>query len=148
MPNQRRNIAVRKHTKGRRKLLTIEKRVIYLLLSAWLNVKGSWLNTKHPSRFAGSNPAALAFFFKIVVDNSPFSDIVPNMKRTIRAFNIKYDTEGRKIDLPEELFFEVGTDFDADNELADLISDKTGWCVFSCECEEIAGKYVDILTRP
>ena len=92
MPNQRRNIAVRKHTKGRRKLLTIEKRVIYLLLSAWLNVKGSWLNTKHPSRFAGSNPAALAFFFQIVIDNSPFSDIVPNMTR----LTLKYITEWAK----------------------------------------------------
>lgn len=53
----------------------------------------------------------------------------------IRAFNIKYDTDGQKIKLPKEIVFDVEPDFDVDEELADLISDETGFCVFSCECE-------------
>ncbi len=51
----------------------------------------------------------------------------------IRAFNIKYDTDGQKIDLPKEIVFDVEDDFDANEELADLISDETGFCVFGCE---------------
>ena len=54
----------------------------------------------------------------------------------IRAFNIKYDTDGNKkiaAKLPKELIFEVDDDFDADEELADLISDNTGFCIFGCE---------------
>lgn len=53
----------------------------------------------------------------------------------IRAFNIKYDTDGQKIKLPKKIVFDVEDDFDADEELADLISDETGFCVFSCEYE-------------
>ena len=53
----------------------------------------------------------------------------------IRAFNIRYDTDGQKIKLPKKIVFDVEDDFDADEELADLISDETGFCVFSCEYE-------------
>jgi hypothetical protein len=55
----------------------------------------------------------------------------------IAAHNIKYDTDGRKIRLPKKILFEVEDDFDADEELADLISDETGFCVFSCEYREV-----------
>lgn len=58
-----------------------------------------------------------------------------NTTLKIRAFNIKYDTDGLKIKLPSEMEFEVAADFDAENEIADLVSDKTGWCVYSCEWE-------------
>ena len=52
-------------------------------------------------------------------------------KRIIRAFNIIFDTDGIEVDdLSDEYFFEVEEEkFDADEELADLISDETGWCV-------------------
>ena len=52
-------------------------------------------------------------------------------KIIIRAFNIIFDTDGTEVDdLSDEYFFEVEEEkFDADEELADLISDETGWCV-------------------
>jgi hypothetical protein len=55
-----------------------------------------------------------------------------------RVFNIAYDTDGASIDLPKELFFDVDDpDFDPVEELADMISDNTGFCVFSHEFEEV-----------
>jgi len=54
----------------------------------------------------------------------------------IRAFNIQYDTPNQN-DLPAELFFDVDNDTDIDDELADMISDETGWCVISAEYEVI-----------
>lgn len=58
----------------------------------------------------------------------------------IRCFNIRYDTDGLKVKLPKELFFDNDDpDFNPDTEAADLISDKTGWCVFSFDWEEVKG---------
>lgn len=51
----------------------------------------------------------------------------------IQAFDIKYDTDGHKVKLPKRIKFDVDENFDADEQLADLISDYTGWCVFSCD---------------
>lgn len=56
----------------------------------------------------------------------------------IKAFNIQYDTDGVKVKgLPQELWFEIDDDpdFDPATELADLISNKTGWCVFGYDFE-------------
>ncbi len=64
-----------------------------------------------------------------------------NTTLKIRAFNIKYDTDGLKINLPSEMEFEVASDSDAENEIADLISDVTGWCVCSCEFEKISWRW-------
>jgi hypothetical protein len=56
----------------------------------------------------------------------------------VRAFNIRYDTDGHRVKLPKELVFESDDpDFDPAEDLADLISDKTGWCIFGCEFEVI-----------
>ena len=55
--------------------------------------------------------------------------------KQVKAFNIKYDTDGAKIKLPSELSFTVDDEFDPSMELADAISDKTGWCVFSFDFE-------------
>lgn len=56
----------------------------------------------------------------------------------IRCYNIRYDTDGLKVKLPKELFFESDEpDFDPHEDAADLISDKTGWCVFSFSWEEV-----------
>ena len=57
----------------------------------------------------------------------------------IRVFNIDYDVDGiiEVIDgLPKEFVFEVENtaiemDGAIDDELADMISDRTGWCVNS-----------------
>jgi predicted component of type VI protein secretion system len=55
-----------------------------------------------------------------------------------RVFNIEYDTDGEAVDLAIELHFkDLDKDFSPENELADLISDQTGFCVFSFEYEQI-----------
>ena len=60
-----------------------------------------------------------------------------NMK--IRTYDIQYDTDGLKVKgLPKELFFDVeDQEFDPEYEAADLISDKTGWCVVGFQYEII-----------
>jgi len=47
------------------------------------------------------------------------------------VFNIKYDTDGQNIDLPKEFIFNA----EYDDDLSDMISDETGFCVFSFEHE-------------
>ena len=60
------------------------------------------------------------------------------MMKTYKAFNIDYETDGENVDLPEELFFEIDDeDFDPAYELADLISDRTGWLVNGFSFEEV-----------
>ena len=47
----------------------------------------------------------------------------------IEAYEIEYDTDGKDVDLPKSMRFMVNLlDIDED-EIADLISDKTGWLV-------------------
>lgn len=48
----------------------------------------------------------------------------------VKITDIKYDTDGQKILLPKQLVFNVSSDF-TEEELADLISDETGFCVFN-----------------
>ena len=60
------------------------------------------------------------------------------MMKTYKAFNIDYETDGENVCLPEELFFEIDDeDFDPAYELADLISDRTGWLVNGFSFEEV-----------
>jgi hypothetical protein len=58
----------------------------------------------------------------------------------IRCYDIQYDTDGLKIKgLPKQLIFEVeDPTFDPAYEAADLISDKTGWCVVGFQFEKLA----------
>lgn len=60
-------------------------------------------------------------------------------KITFRAFDIIFDTDGTNVDnLSDEYFFEIVEEkFDIDEELADLISDETGWCVKSYNYEVV-----------
>lgn len=52
----------------------------------------------------------------------------------IEAFDIVYDTDGQRIrGLPKKIRFEVEPDFDAEEEIADLVSDETGWAVESVD---------------
>lgn len=47
----------------------------------------------------------------------------------IEAYEIEYDTDGEGVDLPKSMRFMIDSlDIDED-EMADLISDKTGWLV-------------------
>jgi hypothetical protein len=67
----------------------------------------------------------------------------------IKATNIQYDlsdVQEFELDqlresgciLPPYMIFEVDEDFDPKNELADLVSEETGWCVESCDYEVLA----------
>lgn len=49
----------------------------------------------------------------------------------IEAYKIEYATDGEHVDLPSSIQFEVGDGFNPDDELADLITDHTGWLVQS-----------------
>ena len=53
----------------------------------------------------------------------------------VKFSNIRYDTDGRRVTgLPKELEVEVPADFDPDANGADIISDRTGWCVLGFAC--------------
>ena len=66
--------------------------------------------------------------------------------KTIRAIDIDYETDGAKITLPKELDFEVEDDFDPEEELADLVSDKTGWLVKSVDYLNLCGNCGKVAT--
>lgn len=51
----------------------------------------------------------------------------------VRAFNIDWDTDEEKIDLPQEVFVEV----EDEEEISDAVSDKVGFCLFSLQYEFI-----------
>lgn len=55
----------------------------------------------------------------------------------IKAFNIKYDTDGDVAfaeTLPKEITFSCFNDIDeVESGVADAISDETGFCIFSCD---------------
>jgi hypothetical protein len=53
----------------------------------------------------------------------------------IEVTNIVYDTDGESVDLPSEMIVNVDGIIDIDQEIADAISDKTGWCVGSYNYE-------------
>ena len=52
----------------------------------------------------------------------------------VKVTDIVYDTESdgeinTDLDLPTEMIIDLGEDVDIEDEIADIISDKTGWCV-------------------
>lgn len=53
----------------------------------------------------------------------------------VRAFNIDWDTDGKKIDLPDECVVELDDDQDPHEDLANVLSDEYGWCVNGCNYE-------------
>jgi len=54
----------------------------------------------------------------------------------IKVTNIVYDTDGESIsDLPTEMIVNVDGIIDIESEIADAISDNTGWCVESYNYE-------------
>lgn len=68
--------------------------------------------------------------------------------KKIRIFDIQWDTSNDEGDdfrtpeslgLPAEHTAEVNDDFDPEEECADLISDKFGYCVFGCSYEWVEG---------
>ena len=58
----------------------------------------------------------------------------------VRAFGIKYDTDGQKVKLPKTLVIDIDEDVEEDELdmlIADYISDITGWCVLECDYEVV-----------
>jgi hypothetical protein len=56
----------------------------------------------------------------------------------IKTTKIIYDTDGDlelEKSLPQEMFFTFEDADDAEANLADAISDATGWCVCACDYE-------------
>ncbi len=53
-----------------------------------------------------------------------------------RAYDIDYDTDGEDVDLPNEMVLELDDEADPSLELADLVSDRTGFCVRTFKFEE------------
>lgn len=53
----------------------------------------------------------------------------------VQFSEIKWDTDGEKVDLPSEVILDVENGLDVENEGADVLSDKYGWCVESFDFE-------------
>lgn len=68
----------------------------------------------------------------------------------VRAFNIRYDTDGHRIaGLPRRLVFDIDrSDFDPAEDLAGLISDYTGWCIFGCDFKVLEPKKESVKCNP
>lgn len=60
--------------------------------------------------------------------------------KTVHFSNIKWDTDGETIDLPDNYTTEVPMELDVAEQGADLLSDKFGFCVFSFDFEEKSKK--------
>lgn len=52
-----------------------------------------------------------------------------------KVTNIKYDTDGEMIPLPEELVLELADHEHVEDELSEVISDLTGFCHFGFDYE-------------
>ncbi|MBP8694571.1 MAG: hypothetical protein KBH35_03080 [Bifidobacterium sp.] len=58
------------------------------------------------------------------------------IQRSVRFFNIQWDTDGQSANLPTEVTLEISdSDTDIATEGADILSDKYGWCVESFQFE-------------
>ena len=56
----------------------------------------------------------------------------------VRFFDIQWDIdEGDEPELPSECVLELDDDMDLEEEGADALSDKFGWCVVSCSFEMV-----------
>ena len=55
----------------------------------------------------------------------------------MKAINIVWDTDGKKVNLPTEVEIPKDVKFkDVDQELADWLSDQYGWCISSVDYVE------------
>ena len=60
--------------------------------------------------------------------------------KQIRCFDIQWETDGIEVEIPTEVIVEVSDDCDLDNdcgEIADALSNKTGWLVLTTDAEAI-----------
>lgn len=54
-----------------------------------------------------------------------------------RVYDIDYDTSGQEVELAKELVLNLDDDAEPSLELADAISNETGWCVNSFSFEPL-----------
>jgi len=57
--------------------------------------------------------------------------------KNYRVYDIDWDTDGEKVDLPTEFRLSLPDDVDVALEGADALSDKIGWCVNSFNYKEL-----------
>ena len=57
-------------------------------------------------------------------------------EQTLKAYviNIKWDTDGEEVNLPERVEIPFNISFD---EIADMLSDEYGFCVFGFDIEQV-----------
>lgn len=53
--------------------------------------------------------------------------------KLFRAYDIKWDTDGKAVDLPDDVYVRA----EDENEVVDYLSDEFGFCVFGFDCEKI-----------
>ena len=83
-------------------------------------------------------------YYSPYLDEKLFKFETINLKENtrIKVFNIDYDTDGEKVDLPKSLIIDISEkDIDDLDDIecwvADWVSDATGFCVFGCDYEFI-----------
>lgn len=58
----------------------------------------------------------------------------------VKIFNIQYDGTVDEIctaKLPRRMTIEVVENFDLENDLSELVSNRTGWCILGCSYKVI-----------
>lgn len=70
----------------------------------------------------------LKILASVIIQNGTISEVI------MKAVNIKYDTDGMKVDLPKEI--ELPADMTDEDEISDYISNVTGFCHFGFELKE------------
>lgn len=53
----------------------------------------------------------------------------------MKAFNIRWDTDGDNVNLPDTMEIPDYIDPDDDDEISDYLTDETGYCHFGYELE-------------
>ena len=54
----------------------------------------------------------------------------------LHCYDIKWDTDGEDVDLPDEVHITVDDDYDPDYEPAETLSREFGFCVLNLTVEE------------
>jgi hypothetical protein len=58
-----------------------------------------------------------------------------------KVYNILYDTDGKEVDLPKELYLDPEDSNDPADELSDMISDNTGYCHKGFEFDKVESTF-------
>jgi len=61
----------------------------------------------------------------------------------VRFYDIKWDKDKHRVDLPKVVVMDVDSDLDLETEGADELSDEHGYCVFGFNYEIVESDYVE-----